>query len=1192
MAFAGPVLAQGPTGSLGSRQFTPGSVRGMEDVPMSRLRVDLARLSDRARTNAIGHLGRFHFTGLDLVSLRADPDGGIFYEDHFPPTSNGAPTGGDGAPPEQLDVVPVSPFPPSLVFHSRPGATNVLYVNFAGENVTGTSWNTSLGRTTIPAVPFSTDGDFTTYSDAEQESIRRIWQRMAEDYAPFNIDVTTERPATFTRWTAHALITRSTDANGADNPSATAGGVAYVNVFGGSTYASSRPAWVYFNNLANVESYIAEAASHEIGHNMGLSHDGTTTLGYYQGHGSGETSWGPIMGTGYNRNVSQWSKGEYLNANNTQDDLALISAKVGYRPSDRGSTDGAATPLVIQPDGSILSTNPETDPTNSNPANKGVLARTGEVDVFSFVTGTGPIDLTVTGWVSPTGNTRGGNVDISCDLYDGTGSLITSVNPPGLTTASLQAGLLEGVYFLRIRSAGTGNPLAATPDGYTAYGGVGQYFIGGTVVPTSFVPPPLAELAVTNLTQNGLSNRVFTVTYSSPLGIDVSSLDASDILVTGPNGYNASATFLSVNIASNGTPRVATYSAPAPNGVVWSFADAGAYTVFLGTNEVGNTAGAYALARTLGQFTAAIPRAIHFASMDTNPGWTVQSQWAWGRPTYTASTAPKSGFTGSNIVGFSLGGNYPNNLALAYATTPPIDCRNETALTLRFQRWLRLRNNDNARLEVSTNGVAWTNLFNTTATVADTAWQQVAYALPSWTFGSPTVQLRWGLSSGASQNDIGWKIDDVEILSGGNIDTAPPLAQLGAADLLVGGAPTHSFTVNYTDPSGIDVSSLGAGDVVVTGPNGYAEQADFIGVDQPANGAPRTATYSIPAPDTAWNSTNNGTYSVTVLDGEVLDIFSHFMAQTALGNFSVSIPDDPQQLLVDPVILSVTEGGSATMKIRLAKQPPVPVAVSVTRLGGGTNFVVVGGVTNLLDATSWSNGVSVAIAALPDADQANGSALFEIASDGLASVSLLVNEIDTTPSVTLAAQVNVPAWGAVSPVTASYASGAVAQVTATPAQFFRFDRWTGDVLSSTNPLSVTLVSNATVRAEFAELVTTNHPTPLWWLSAHGLAGDPETAVSAVGANGMPAWQSYIAGLDPNDPASRLALRLSLLQPSGALVLGWNSVSGRHYTVLTTTNLAEPFLPLPGAVRLGWPVNSFTNTAPDPFGLYRLEVEKP
>src|SRR5438046_4830459 len=109
-------------------------------------------------------------------------------------------------------------FPYTTLFRSRRGAPNVLFLNFAGESVSNTAWNTSLGRTVIPAAAFSTDTDYSTFSDAEQLAIRRIWQRVAEDYAPFDIDVTTERPVTFGTRTGEALITRKTDTTGAANP--------------------------------------------------------------------------------------------------------------------------------------------------------------------------------------------------------------------------------------------------------------------------------------------------------------------------------------------------------------------------------------------------------------------------------------------------------------------------------------------------------------------------------------------------------------------------------------------------------------------------------------------------------------------------------------------------------------------------------------------------------------------------------------------------------------------------------------------------------------------------------------------------------------------------------------------------------------------------------------------------------------
>jgi hypothetical protein len=165
--------------------------------------------------------------------------------------------------------------------------------------------------------------------------ITEVWERVSEDYKAFNINVTTVEPATFTAKTARVLITKNKDAAGANNPSSTAGGVGYLNVFGTSQYPTSySPVFAYFNNVSNNAANIAEVISHEMGHNLGLNHDGTKSAEYYTGHGSGESAWAPIMGASYGRNFTQWSKGEYYNSNNAQDDLAVISAKTGYSADD------------------------------------------------------------------------------------------------------------------------------------------------------------------------------------------------------------------------------------------------------------------------------------------------------------------------------------------------------------------------------------------------------------------------------------------------------------------------------------------------------------------------------------------------------------------------------------------------------------------------------------------------------------------------------------------------------------------------------------------------------------------------------------------------------------------------------------------------------------------------------------------
>jgi hypothetical protein len=979
----------------GHRQFPPGVARTLKDLPESKLRTRIERLPKGAQDRAMAWLSNFHFTDLDLTTLQADAAGGIFYADEF----QLAPVPADSAnePLVAAAAVPVTPFPANLLFHSKLGAPNVIFLNFSGETVQSTAWNTSLSRSVIPALPYSSDADRTTFSDSEQLSIRRIWQRVSEDYSAFNVDVTTERPATFTTKTAMAVITRNTDSNGQPNPSSTAGGVSYVGVFGNSTFASYRPAWIYDNNLAGEESYIAEATSHEIGHNMGLSHDGATDgRDYYLGHGTGDTSWAPIMGAGYGRNVTQWSKGDYYLANNAQDDLATMAGKLSYRTDDHGNTLSSASPLVIDGGGVIASTTPETDPANASPANKGILERNTDVDWFSFASGSGPVSLRINPWITPGALAKGGDIDIEVDLYDETGKLLLTNNSVSLTYATIQTNLSEGVYYLSIRNVGTGDPFSSTPTGYSSYGGIGQYFISGTVVPSGIVTPPGATLVASDLTSPGIAKYQFAVTYTDNLAIDASTIDSNDVIVTGPNGYSQAASLVSVDLLTDGTPRMATYSISA-SGATWMQADNGIYTVTTRANAVGDTEGAWVPARDLGQFTVAIPNVIYAASMDTNPGWTFQGLWQYGAPNYATTAAPTSGYTGANIVAYNLSGNYENRLSAAYAATPTIDCSGYTQLTLKFRRWLRLRSGDSAMIQVSTNGTTWSTVWSTTKTVSDSSWQDVQYSLPAFAGASGTVQLRWGIASGTSGNDIGWNIDDVLVLGNGAVDTVPPVATINVPNIVNGGSPVHSFTVTYTDDVAVSVASLGVGDLYVLGPNGFSNVVDFAGVDITTDGSPRTATYTLSAPDGLWSSTNNGTYQVFLSAGEVSDTANNSFDEILLGTFTVAISGSHQAILVDPVSLTIPEGGQSTFSVQLAEQPSANVTVTITRMSGDTNVIIVDATPIVFTPANWNVPVPVAVQALTDADRADAVATFEIRSDGLASESILVTQTDTTP---------------------------------------------------------------------------------------------------------------------------------------------------------------------------------------------------
>lgn len=91
----------------------------------------------------------------------------------------------------QTAVTPQLPPTQTFTLHSRPGANKIIYLDFVGHTVTRTPWN-SGGTFTV--APYDTDGNPSTFSNSEHADIQDIWRRVAEDFAPFDVDVTTEAP--------------------------------------------------------------------------------------------------------------------------------------------------------------------------------------------------------------------------------------------------------------------------------------------------------------------------------------------------------------------------------------------------------------------------------------------------------------------------------------------------------------------------------------------------------------------------------------------------------------------------------------------------------------------------------------------------------------------------------------------------------------------------------------------------------------------------------------------------------------------------------------------------------------------------------------------------------------------------------------------------------------------------------------
>jgi hypothetical protein len=433
------------------------------DLPKGRLRDRLVALPWEKRERAMRLLHRFRFPKSDVSTIHVDDEGAVLYVDQAPVFCESPPCPADAPIIEQSpNTGPTNPEPSSAVddafaLHSKPGASNTLYLDFTGHTFSGTAWG---GGATYYAKPFNTEGGTNSFTEAERAAIAEIWHRVAEDFAPFDINVTTEEPSSFGPYTGRVLITSKKQTNGADMPYRSAGGVAYVDVWGRSDYDwRYSPALVYHDNLANATNYIAEAAAHEFGHNLGLSHDGTSSTSYYGGHGSGATSWAPIMGNSYSRNVTQWSRGEYAGANNDQDDIDIITEALSLSADDHGDSRAAATPLAIEANGNVLVSDPESDPQNIYPENKGIIDSAADWDYFSFESIGGTLNLRLNpAWQSfYRSSRRGANLDVRAVLMDAGGNVIAQSDPGNDTYAELNLSIGAGTYYLAVTGIGNGN---------------------------------------------------------------------------------------------------------------------------------------------------------------------------------------------------------------------------------------------------------------------------------------------------------------------------------------------------------------------------------------------------------------------------------------------------------------------------------------------------------------------------------------------------------------------------------------------------------------------------------------------------------------------------------------------------------------------------------------------------------------
>jgi len=340
------------------------------------------------------------------------------------------------------------------VLSSNPADSCVIFLDFDGHTVENTSWNY------IPQIVCGGSG-------LDNDKITTIFNRVAEDYRPFKVNITTDSTK---YWAApsskrmRVICTVSYEWYGS------AGGVAFV---GSYIWNNNTPCFIFTSLLNYNVKNISEAISHEAGHTLGLYHQSNYDANcvkisdYHYGQGSGEIGWAPIMGVGYYQNFTLWNNGpNSYGCTNYQSDLDIITTGNGftYRDDDYSAIFANASDIPF---------------VNNQFTVNGIIEKNTDQDLIKFTQpSAGRFQLNAIPYNVGTGN-AGSDLDLQVTLYNNTQTQLNSYNPGTILSSVIDTILNPGTYYLKVE--GKGNMYAPNYASLGSYSLQGQFTAGNAL---------------------------------------------------------------------------------------------------------------------------------------------------------------------------------------------------------------------------------------------------------------------------------------------------------------------------------------------------------------------------------------------------------------------------------------------------------------------------------------------------------------------------------------------------------------------------------------------------------------------------------------------------------------------------------------------------------------------------------------
>ncbi len=145
-------------------------------------------------------------------------------------------------------------------------------------------------------------------------------------------------------------------------------------------------------------------------------------------------------------------------------------------------------------------------------------------------------------------------------------------------------------------------------------------------------------------------------------------------------------------------------------------------------------------------------------------------------------------------------------------------------------------------------------------------------------------------------------------------DGGPTAFTFSSGGSITPGKQAVMLQIQYTQLNApVQLSSIGTGDLVINGPNSFTETPVFVSANQTTDAASIVATYQFAAPGGFFDSSDSGTYTVTLQPNQVFDTAGNSSALTSLS--SVFVPTFPKTIVSSGPIIGISVGTDARLQV-------------------------------------------------------------------------------------------------------------------------------------------------------------------------------------------------------------------------------------------------------------------------------------